>query len=103
MLKLSTGRHCTPATQPQLLSSPLTETLPSALCGWNGNPGFAQVSAGLVGEAPRHSAVPKSSALVRVTSVRWWIAPRPSEKRSVIAHAPDTVKSTVLTSDLIAL
>src|SRR5690348_11574540 len=100
MVKLSTGRHCAPATQPQLLSAPLTATAPSALCGWKGKAGLAQVSAGFVGEAPTHSAVPKSSALDSVTSVRWWIRPTPSEKRLVTAHAPDTVKSTVLTSDL---
>src|SRR3569623_562057 len=106
MLKLSVGRHCMPASQHQLLSDPWTDTRPSWLCGWNGNPGLPQVRAGLTpacAAAPKLNEEPKSSALVSVTSVRWWITPTPSEKRSVTAQAPDTVKSTVLTSDLIAL
>src|SRR3954471_3818096 len=100
MVKLSAGRHWAPNSQPVLLSSPLTSTAPSWLCGWNGNAGLKQF-AGL--PEPRHSEEPKSSALDKVTSVRWKITPAPSEKRSVMAQAPDTVKSTVLTSDLIAL
>ena len=87
-----------------LLSSHFTRTLPSALPGWNGYAGIAQLDTpGTTGVDVAHNAVPKSIALDKVTSVRWKITPTPSENRSVTAQAPETVKSTVLTSDLMAL